>query len=573
MLNSDAITDIEVREPLQLYRNGSTVSITYSNIEPIWAKLTAKGTAITAGDGLTHIPYSWRKQVYKGGGQFEDSADYVEGYRQTDLPPTWPAFPTDDADTPIGSVVRLYPGVGDQNPDPTQNHGTEWFFVVAKSGSVMLKVMDSSTYNPYYFLGKPARIQRYDPTTHGYVDASPTLVYVNDPNGDLFRPGEFIKGELVETFAPGTDVYERTGLDALAVNIGLGGGSQYPSIFPAGGYPAIRFLNLRYPAYTENPKYPNTPGTLNVEIAPSSVNSPGILLGFPGWNSPGYDPNDPYRESSQVQWARGGYTGFDYLLTHGVLLGTGQPPNGPGAAITPNDAEVLSNVFASGQTTVTGGDNAFAVRIATGGQGFNIYANAGSGGIVNWGSAANTGIYDHFNIYTHNLDVSSPGLGPLIANIRGEFHVGGINPGTGLDVGPDLSRISYGTSLSGGSALYLQSNQASLSSSGIVILGPTTQLGISSFGSTIFLAQNVVKGLDPSYSGVTGPGYLRDPRDAASAYRFGYVFFNGLYLGGLEWLLALRTNPNTPTGSSYMPVQIQASGVPAYWLEDSIGNF
>jgi hypothetical protein len=183
MLNPDAITDIEVREPLQIYRNGSTVSITYSNIEPIWAKLTVKGAAIVAADGSTRTPYSWRKQVPVGGGNFADSADMVEGYNPAVTPQTWPAFGAVDEDAQIGSVVRLYQSDGDPNPDPAVNHGTEWFWVsTADKRYAVLKLQSFTTPNSPGVAGFPARLQKWvtpTPSTLGsWQDVSATTVYV-----------------------------------------------------------------------------------------------------------------------------------------------------------------------------------------------------------------------------------------------------------------------------------------------------------------------------------------------------------------------------------------------------------
>jgi hypothetical protein len=592
----DVVTDIQVRDPLQIAWLGSTALLTFADVEPIWAKLVASFAPITVADGTTRTPYQWRKQKPAGGGNFTDSDDTVEGYNPANSPLQWPAFASDNLPATLGSVVRLYPSVADPNPDPTVNHGLEWFWVApgGPKGST-LRILDWSIFDPARPPGTyPAVLQTYSTSGHSYVDASAVRVYVRDPNGDNFRPDEIVSAQYVETYPTvgGVDVYERTGLDAPTIYVT--GPGQYPSLFTANVYPAARFIDLHYPAYSGNPHYPNSPGVVNVSLAPSTNQTQGILQGFPGYSAPSnYDGSDPYRENSIYQWARGGYTGFDYLLTHGTIYGDGNPPNGPGSGV-PTDADIATNFTSAGTATVSGNGSHYTVAIGFG-QGFNIASAGGINGTVSWGGTASFMVYDRFDVYTRGFSVSTPGfspgsspanlcwiqLGTEIGTTNGSFCFVGGRPtqissteswatGIGTLSGSlSFTHINNGINNFGGNAY--------LGSSGVVFVGGNVQLGTLG-GGVLGDIINVVGQLgtpDPQGQG-NSPTLGQSLYGPPLFHQGNPIFINGLYVAsplgpGLAVVAGLRPGPDSdqPVGQGgYVSVQTHVSNQPSYWVQD-----
>jgi hypothetical protein len=460
-----------------------------------------------------------------------------------------------------------------------------WLIVGAPAAAtdrVMLRLLTGAIpYSPNISAGNgyPARVQQWATTGPAdvghWADASSTTVYVRDPNGTAFRPGEYVEAVLVGTYNAsglpgGVALYERTGLDGLYVS-GTGTNVPTESWYPFGqGYPETRFLQLNDPLYTERPDTPEYPGKVNVWVAPSSAQDRGILLAYPenAFGAPplpgqpsNYDPNDPWRQSSVCQWARGGSTGFTALMTNGLTLSDGAPPGsggGLGQTIGRVPPDSAFNTWSSGGWVyMAGGSGRFALSVnngGAGGNGFQIDCATALRGNVVWGQGFAGGTYQSFtvNASTLHLQAFAPPVGdaPLL-DVTGSAGMGNSQTGYCWVSNPRAGGLTAIGTQSANLTFPVNQGTALLSANNYVQIGGVTILGVGQFSQTRMVAQNYVS--PPGAIGAGAPGAnLALPAGTPNSTG-GFAFYNGIYLGGLEWIWSLRQNPTFPVTPPMLP--------------------
>jgi hypothetical protein len=440
-------------------------------------------------------------------------------------------------------------------------------------GAAVLQVQPwSALGTPTLAIGYEARVQRWVAsvafaTAGSFADTSPVqTVYVRDPNGCPFRPGEYVYAKFVESYSGlggSGNVYERIGLDAPFVNAGYG--SIYQPEYPGGGFPAVRDFVFRSPVYADHPYDASTAGQVRLHVAASTATTRGILMGVAEWSS------DPYREDALCQWARGGVTGFTRLFSGGLVLSDGVIPSasmlggagGQGTAIPPDGAFV--EWASGGSASLAGGHGQFDLGVTYGGgpsKGFQIDVRGDGKFVV--GTASNSGAYGLCTINTNNFAVTSPGLSggtgrPLFTtNLAVEFG-GQIGAAFLWIAAPNHNNFTgigdaYGSVTSQGAQGLLVTSPVQ------VTIGGTINLGFGTFSRTNMVGQNYVFPGGASGGGLPGANLFGSNFPPTS--RAGAIFINGIYVGGLEWLDALRETPGT--SSLHTPPDVASVDVHMY---------
>lgn len=462
-------------------------------------------------------------------------------------------------------------------------------------GEVMLQVQDFYSYDSPARMGYyPAIVQRWVPfSTSGglntfgkWENANSTVVRVTDLNRlAAMKPGEYVKAKFVEDHSSALGnfkLYHRVGLDGQHINgswslenttffNGLGAGSTYPNTGVAGN-PGVRQINFLHPLYTHDPYTPSGPGLSNVNVAPSTASTQGILMGAADTltMNPPYNGQDPWRKGSVFQWARSGYTGFTSLMSNGFYLSNKTPPGTNGFGYVPPDTDFQA-WFQGGSVIQTGGDGTYDLNIQTGPQyGFTISTSGlnNLGATVTWGGSTGRQIpYKNYNVRTEHMTISVPG-GITDVVVSGLFKA---------TMGQQLIQLDNTGVHIGGSVGSTQGGSIHVGQGGVQIGGaPSTDInGAINLGTPATFAalsqtnhnnRNYVTGIEGGPAGGiwTSTSDLRNTQWNANQ-RAGWYFKNGLYMGGLEWLESLRVPPGYVGGSRmHTPVEIFVFSNPVY---------